>query len=186
LVRFVVLAFFSGWHDSWFVAMRRLLPASILVAFAVIVVLLLWGTGILPRGSSAGSQPPATLPSAIASIEEFVKNRVTGGIGAALAMDGSNRFPVVMTVLPGSPAEKAGLHPRDVITRLGDWPTAGQPLAQVVEKLRGITGGRVTVEIQRQGSTNLVFVIQRSSWNALHVTNSLPMRGSGPVTNLVP
>ncbi|HEX3718635.1 MAG TPA: hypothetical protein VH595_11765 [Verrucomicrobiae bacterium] len=45
--------------------------------------------------------------------------------------------------------------------------TRGESLSQAVENIRGFTAGAVTLTIQRAGSTNLQFVIRRTSWNSL-------------------
>jgi carboxyl-terminal processing protease len=88
-----------------------------------------------------------------------------------LMMDASTGLPKVAGVLPGSPAESAGLRAGDFLLKVEGQPTAGQPLAQVTEEIRGLTLGRVAVTIQRAGSSNLTFVIPRTSWNALGMTN---------------
>jgi hypothetical protein len=41
----------------------------------------------------------------------------------------------------------------------------------VVEEIRGMILGWVTVTVQRPGSSNLTLVVPRSSWNALGMTN---------------
>src|SRR6202035_3608599 len=97
----------------------------------------------------------------------------------------------VNSIIPGSPAASAGLLRGDIITRVGDWPTAGQPLANVVEAIRGFAGGEVAVTGKRPGSNsttmeNLTFVIHRSSWNALGITNSTPAFPGIPMTNIAP
>lgn len=150
----------------------RLRVFSIAVVAAIIVFLVVWKAMIAARGSSASSHLQEEVHSALTSPANFVKSRVTGGVGVMLAMDNATGLPIVHNVLPGSSAQSAGLLAGDIITKVNDKPTAGQTLTQVVEAIRGFTGGRVMVTVQRAGSTNLTLVIQRSSWNSLGLTNS--------------
>ena len=132
-------------------------------------VLLFWV--VFPRWRTNPSPVSAELRSAVAKTENFVKNHVNGGVGAVLSVDATTGLPKIISVLPGSPAETAGLRADDTIVRINDVPTAGQKLAQVVDAIRGFTGGEVAVTVQRADSTNLTFVIHRASWSALGVTN---------------
>jgi hypothetical protein len=54
----------------------------------------------------------------------------------------------ILDVLPGGPADKAGLRPQDLITRLGD--VRVENMAQMATVLEGVpVGGRLTFEIVR-------------------------------------
>jgi len=111
---------------------------------------------------------------------------MTGGVGAVLTLNG-NGFPCVQTVLMGSPAEMAGLRAGDVITEVNDAPIVRQDLKKAVESIRGFTGGHVKVTVQRGGSTNLTFVIQRSSWDGLGLTNIFDTpTNAAPIIQIVP
>ena len=143
----------------------------IVISMVVILVLLvLVGIETL-RWHTVQSPLSQELKSAVTKTETFVKDHVTGGVGAVLAVDVTTGLPRVVSVLPGSPAAAAGLLPDDIILRINDSPTAGQTLAQVVEAIRGFSGGEVAVTVQRADSTNLAFVLHRASWSSLGVTN---------------
>ena len=88
----------------------------------------------------------------MAKSETFVKNHVTGGVGAALTIDGTTQLPRIVSVLPGSPAEAAGLRDGDLILRVNDSPMVGLPLAKVVDSIRGFSAGEVSVTVQRETS----------------------------------
>ena len=107
--------------------------------------------------------------SAVTGPVAFAKSRFTGGIGAIMLIDPKTGVPVIHQVMAGSPAEAAGLHDGDVVLKVNGIATSGQKLAQVVDSIRGFTGGGVTLTIQRTGSTNLEFVLHRSSWKHLGV-----------------
>ncbi len=160
---------------------RRILALTIGVFILLLLLVLAW-VGV-PRWGPAQSPLPEQLRSAVAKSESFVKNHVTGGVGAVLTVDGTTGLPRIASVLPGSPAETAGLLAGDTIVRINESPTAGQKLAQVVDAIRGFSAGEVTVTVQRADSTNLTFVIHRASWSALGVTNQsgAPMPASAVV-----
>lgn len=130
------------------------------------------------RSSSPQSRPrtnlPDTIHSALANPVEFVTNRLTGGIGIGLGTDPVTGFPMITELRGDSPADKAGLRNRDLIVQVDGLPTKGKSLAQVAEQIRGFTGSKVTLTVQRVGSTNVECVIRRSSWNHLLQLNHGP------------
>ena len=107
--------------------------------------------------------------SAITNPVGFAKAHVTGGIGAVLLVDPMTGLPRIQMVLAGSPAQKAGLRPGDVILEVDGVTTRGRTLAQDVDHIRGIASISVGLLIQRPGSTNLNCLIHRSSWSVLGV-----------------
>lgn len=73
------------------------------------------------------------------------------GIGAQLDLvDGR---VVVVVALKGSPAEKSGLLPKDVIVRVNDTDLDGFSLEQVVRMIRGPKGSMVKITVDREGAT---------------------------------
>ncbi|MGH2465266.1 MAG: S41 family peptidase, partial [Candidatus Limnocylindrales bacterium] len=60
---------------------------------------------------------------------------------------------VIATVIPGSPAEKAGLLSGDIIFDVDGVSTAGQSIDTVVGRIRGDAGTTVTLTIQHAAST---------------------------------
>jgi carboxyl-terminal processing protease len=73
------------------------------------------------------------------------------GIGAELAL--RNGVVTVVNPIKGSPAEKAGLLPDDVIEKVDGKTVEGQTLSQVVTRIRGIKGTSVTLDIIRPKKT---------------------------------
>ncbi len=65
---------------------------------------------------------------------------------------------VVLNVIPSGPSDKAGVQNGDRIIRINDSLVAGRkiPQDQVVKRLRGPRGTRVTLGIERQGASELV------------------------------
>lgn len=84
------------------------------------------------------------------------------GIGAQ--MDQINGDVIVVSPLKGSPAESAGLLPRDVVVTVDDEDVTMLRLDQVVDKIRGPAGSSVKLGIYREGESELLyFTIRRQS-----------------------
>ncbi|MEO0225355.1 MAG: S41 family peptidase [candidate division WOR-3 bacterium] len=85
-----------------------------------------------------------------------------GGIGAQLGM--RNNRPVVITPIDNTPAKKAGLLPGDVILKVDGETTEGKNLDEVVRRIRGKPGTKVTLLIERPIlSEPIEFTITRST-----------------------
>ncbi|MBU0766708.1 S41 family peptidase [Patescibacteria group bacterium] len=84
------------------------------------------------------------------------------GIGAELTMrDG---MVVVVAPLKGSPASKAGLEPEDIVLKVDDVDITGETLHQVVQRIRGEKGSKVTLSIKREEESDLLDItITRAS-----------------------
>ncbi|HZZ83884.1 MAG TPA: MXAN_5808 family serine peptidase [Anaeromyxobacteraceae bacterium] len=70
-----------------------------------------------------------------------------GGLGFVIGMKDGNL--TVMKVLKGTPAQKGGVKPKDVITRIEEQSTINMDLSDAVDRLRGKPGTRVTITTQR-------------------------------------
>ncbi len=70
-----------------------------------------------------------------------------GGLGFVIGMKDGNL--TVMKVLKGTPAQKAGIKPKDVITRIEEQSTVNMDLSDAVDRLRGKPGTRVAITMQR-------------------------------------
>lgn len=144
----------------------------IVVIGAIVILALLALAWVGTSRWRTGQSPlPQQLRSAVTKTETFVKDHVTGGVGAVLAVDVTTGLPRIVSVVAGSPAESAGLLPGDSILRVNDTSTAGQSLAKVVDAIRGFSGGEVAVTIRREDATYLTFVLHRASWSSLGMTN---------------
>jgi carboxyl-terminal processing protease len=79
-----------------------------------------------------------------------------GGIGARI--DVRNGWLTVVSTLPDTPAERAGLQTGDRIVRVQDASTKGWTVERAVNTLRGEIGTSVAVAIDRAGRENLFTV----------------------------
>ncbi len=72
-----------------------------------------------------------------------------GGLGIVISIrDGQL---TVIRPMPGTPADRAGLHRMDRIVRIGEESTVNLPLSDAVDRLRGPPGSPVQVWITRAG-----------------------------------
>lgn len=81
------------------------------------------------------------------------------GIGAQLGLE--NNSIVVIAPLKKSPAMKVGILAGDIITKVDNKDTSPLTLTQVVDKIRGPKGTKVTLDILRNKSKEMQFTITR-------------------------
>lgn len=85
---------------------------------------------------------------------------------------------VILGTVPGSPAEKAGLLPKDQIIAIGSGATesgmiligTGTDLNAVVAQIKGPAGTSVTLLIERNGGTPFLVTVERAQINIPYVT----------------
>ena len=75
-----------------------------------------------------------------------------GGIGASLSMN-KDKQPIIVTTLPNTPAEKAGLKSNDIILAVDEKTTQDLTTDQVVGLVRGVVGTKVKLLILHEGDT---------------------------------
>lgn len=98
-------------------------------------------------------------------------NGKLSGIGAQIGI--KQNYLTVIAPIAGSPAEKAGLRPTDVIAQINGESTTGMSVDVAVSKIRGKAGTKVTLKIVR-GTTPLFDVtITRADLTIPSVTWSM-------------
>lgn len=91
------------------------------------------------------------------------------GIGAQLGT--KEGMVVVIAPLPNSPALKAGVKAGDAIIEVDGVSIKGEPITQVVSKIRGTAGTTVTLKISREGKTlNISIIRDKIQVNIFEVT----------------
>ncbi|HSW80221.1 MAG TPA: S41 family peptidase [Candidatus Saccharimonadales bacterium] len=82
------------------------------------------------------------------------------GIGAELGQDANGNLEVIAPIV-GSPAAKAGIKSKDLITEVNGTSTQGMTTDSAVSKIRGPSGTKVSLTIVRDHSQTLHFTITR-------------------------
>jgi carboxyl-terminal processing protease len=109
-------------------------------------------------------------PEEVAASHQSLSGSITG-IGARMAQVDA-QF-IVQSVVPGSPAEKAGLKGGDVILAVDGNPVDGKTLDQVVQSIRGEAGTTVRLQVGRPGGDAFDVSIVRAEVNVPAVSWSM-------------
>ncbi len=104
------------------------------------------------------------------------------GIGAEVQM--KDGHVVIVAPLDGSPAQKAGVLPGDVVIKVDGEDVTGQPLEQVVTKILGKAGTQVTLTLQDPNTgqqrevtiTRAEITIHNVTWQMLPGTHVAHLR----------
>ncbi|MCW5882225.1 MAG: S41 family peptidase [Anaerolineae bacterium] len=115
------------------------------------------------RGALGALNDPNTtfLEPRAASLERSDLAGQFEGIGATVQNNTDGRL-VIVSPVPGSPAEQAGLQPNDVILKVDGREMVGVSSADAVTFLRGPKGTSVTLTIQRDGGTPFDVTLTRT------------------------
>lgn len=73
------------------------------------------------------------------------------GVGIQLSLDKDTKELTVVSPIEGSPASRAGVMPKDVITAIDGKSTKGMTTADAVKLIRGKAGSTVTLQLRRDG-----------------------------------
>lgn len=94
-----------------------------------------------------------------------------GGIG--LKIEEQDGWPKVLAPIDGTPAARAGIEPGDRIVAIAGQPTNGMQLTDVVTRLRGPIGTRVTFTIERDDKPPFPVTLTRATINVPTVKSRL-------------
>lgn len=99
-------------------------------------------------------------PDTAQQFSEQIEGSFTG-IGAEVSMENGN--VVVVSPIKGSPAEKAGIQPKDILLSVNGESFEGLSLNEAVSKIRGPKGTKAKVKVKRAGiASPLEFEIVRN------------------------
>ncbi len=73
------------------------------------------------------------------------------GVGIQLSLDKDTKELVVVSPIEGSPASRAGVQPKDVITAIDGKSTKGMTTEDAVKLIRGESGSSVKLTLRRKG-----------------------------------
>lgn len=91
-----------------------------------------------------------------------LSGEIGGGVGAEIGI--RNDQPSIVRVLPGNPAEKAGLLSGDVIVAVNDTSMVGATSTDAANKIRGEVGTTVKISVLR-GNEKMDFTVTRATVN---------------------
>lgn len=107
--------------------------------------------------AAAGDQYTVYMDSKeAAAFNNDLSGTIGGGVGAEIGI--RNDKPTIIRVLPGNPAEKAGLLAGDVIVKINDQSTAGWTADKAATQIRGDVGTTVKISVLRDADTKDVTV----------------------------
>ena len=114
------------------------------------------------RGMLAGLDDPYTR---FMDPREFKEMQIDtsgelSGVGIQLSLDKDTKELVVVSPIEGSPASRAGVQPRDVITSIDGKSTKGMSTEDAVKLIRGQAGTNVTLTLRRKAQ-NLQVLLTR-------------------------
>ena len=97
-----------------------------------------------------------------AEMEEFstMKENVFGGIGVSIVYQNADEGILIETVDPGGSAQKAGIHPGDIIIEAGGQSLIGVDPSTAASFIRGEIGTDVIIKVLRDGE-ELTFTVKR-------------------------
>lgn len=85
-----------------------------------------------------------------AEFKDYMAHPDPGPAGVGIFFSKRYGYAPVVSVLPGSPAEKAGIKPGDLLDRVGDSPTRELSVVQIERRLGGAPGTSVTLWVVRE------------------------------------
>jgi len=97
-------------------------------------------------------------PAEFKAFNEALDPARIGGIGVMIQPDAATGFVRITYVVPGTPAERAGLAVGDLITAVNGSPTKGLAVEGVSALLRGKAGTVVSVTVARPDATSVVSI----------------------------
>jgi carboxyl-terminal processing protease len=126
----------------------------------------------LKQGLVSAAGDPYTTYFDSTQAKDF-NNQLSGtitGIGAQLGVQGANI--IIIAPIAGSPAEKAGIKPQDVILQIDSATTSGMTVDQAVSKIRGNAGSTVVLTLLR-GDQKITLSIVRQTITIPSVTTKI-------------
>jgi carboxyl-terminal processing protease len=88
-------------------------------------------------------------PEQYRSLQTSTSGELTG-VGLQIALDDVTSQLKVIAPIAGSPAERAGVRPGDLILKIDGISTSGVSLDEAAERMRGAAGSRVGLTIRRE------------------------------------
>ncbi|BAY74414.1 carboxyl-terminal protease [Nostoc linckia NIES-25] len=117
-------------------------------------------------------------PEQYRSLQVNTSGELTG-VGLQIALNAETGKLEVVAPITGSPAEKAGIRPRDRILKIEGIPTENLTLDEAATKMRGPSGSLVTLLIERDGEPETEIRLTRDRITLNPVVSELRVSGQG-------
>jgi len=117
-------------------------------------------------------------PEQYRSLQVNTSGELTG-VGLQIALNAETGKLEVVAPIAGSPAEKAGIRPRDRILKIEGVPTENLTLDEAATKMRGPSGSLVTLLIERDGEPETEIRLTRDRISLNPVVSELRVSGQG-------
>ncbi|HEV2177236.1 MAG TPA: S41 family peptidase [Terriglobia bacterium] len=115
-----------------------------------------------------------------AEFKDYMAHPDPGPAGVGIFFSKRYGYAPVVSVLPGSPAEKAGIKPGDLLDRVGDSPTRELSVVQIKRLLGGAPGTSVTLWVVREARGEPEKIeLTRAVSNDLPVVGEMKDEGTG-------
>jgi len=101
------------------------------------------------------------------------------GVGIQLSLDKDTKELVVVSPIDGSPASRAGVQPKDVITAIDGQSTRGMTTEDAVKLIRGKVGTKVVLELRRSGNEFVTVDLIRDRIELIAVDTSVNVAPNG-------
>ncbi len=126
------------------------------------------------KGYIAGLGDPYTVYYTKEEMEDIMQetNGNYVGIGIYMTLDTEKNAILVLNPIEDSPAQKAGILPGDIITKVDGQTYTGEQLDEASSKIKGEEGSKVTLEILR-GTETMTFEITRQKVLISHITTEV-------------
>jgi carboxyl-terminal processing protease len=94
-------------------------------------------------------------------------------VGIGVQLQPGEIYPKVLNAMENTPASEAGIESGDMIIKIDGLDISGEPLAKVVEKIRGLEGTKITLTIRREGMADFDIILTRSNISTPTVTGKI-------------
>jgi carboxyl-terminal processing protease len=96
-----------------------------------------------------------------------------GGTGIVIQTDDRTKYIAITDIVPGGPADKAGLQQDDLITAIDGQSTKGWTIQRASAHLRGTEGTKVTITVMRDARTLAPVTLTRAQIHQLSVYDKM-------------
>lgn len=114
------------------------------------------------KGLLNAVEDPYTIFDDPEEAESFLQNFQSELSGIGIIIEKINGQTTIISPLTGSPAEKAGLKPNDIIVKVDNQDVTNKSISAVAQLIQGEVGTKVEIQVLRDGQTRN-YTVQRAT-----------------------